>query len=160
MKAVDKMLTVDLYDYGNRRNFGNSYIKANTMINNMYQIKTTITFTNTIETIINDGKKELDKVNEKIHPEKPDPDPDPDPDPYPGPDPDPPSDDKFLFPVKIQNGINFWAPPYVPNSTQDQMEYGYDRGTHIHIGYDIGGGGVNHNIYGIRSGKVIRVGND
>src|SRR5699024_9495946 len=159
MKAVDKMLTVDLYDYGNRRNFGNSFIKANTMINNMYQIKPTINFTKALEKIINDGKKELDKVIDSIVPEKPDRDPDPDPDPDPHPDPDPPSDDKFIVPVKMQHGIDFWAPPYVPEATQHAMEYGDDIGTHIHIGYDIGGGGVNHNIHAIPSGKVPPVGN-
>src|SRR5699024_97539 len=65
------------------------------------------------------------------------------------------------FPVDYnQDGVNFWHPPYESGSVQEQMEYGYDRGTHIHIGYDIGGGGHNHTIYAGRSAEVTHVAED
>src|SRR5699024_4338948 len=46
-------------------------------------------------------------------------------------------------------------------SVQEQMEFGYDRGTHVHAGYDIGGGGITgHKVYAIRSGEVTFVGSE
>lgn len=156
VKGIENMLTINLYDYGKSKTFGNSFLKVDKTFDNMYKIKPTLNFDKVITDTVNDAKSKLDDILSNLIPS---PDPDPEPDPDPDPDPDPPTDNEMFFPVKIQGGINFWTRPYADNSIQHGMDFGGPRsGGRIHAGYDIGGGGVNHNIYAIRSGEVIFAG--
>src|SRR5699024_7250492 len=144
------MLNVNLYDYGQSFTSGNKFLRVDRTFKNIRKIKPSLNFKKIIDDMVELGKKEMNKLLSNIAKDiegkigniidgifddfentlpKPNPDPDPDPDP----------DNKFYFPVDYSiNGINFWSPPYQSGTAQEQMEYGYDRGTHIHIGYDIG----------------------
>ena len=97
---------------------------------------------------------QLIKIEEDIP--EPEPEPDPEPDPEPEPDPDPTPLTK-VFPVKIQNGINFWKRSnWGIGTLQRNMTYGIRSSGSMHFGYDIGGGGVNHTIYSVTKGEVIK----
>jgi len=63
------------------------------------------------------------------------------------------SDEKY-FPVDVNaSGVNFWAPPHATN-LQHNMDFGTRTDGDFHAGFDVGGGGVNHNIYATTSGTV------
>lgn len=81
--------------------------------------------------------------------------------PDPGDGGDDPSTNVKKFPVKIQNGINFWKRDnWAVGTLQRNMTYGMRSTGQFHFGYDIGAGGVNHPIYSMTSGVVERVGTD
>src|SRR5699024_10128295 len=137
-KYIIELLNKSLFDYGTSQFFGNAYLRVNENLPKSYQITVSKKFKNDFNNLFKKGKDELEKIIGNIEIPVPDPEPDPDPD----PDPDP-NDKEMYFPVDYtKSGINFWSPPYSAGSVQEQMEFGYDRGTHIHAGYDIGGGGV------------------
>ena len=154
-KEIIKMLNKNLFDYGGSQYFGNHYVRVNENLPKTYQINVSKKFKDEFNNLFKKAKKELEKILGDIN--IPDPSPDPDPDPEPDPD-----DKEMYFPVDYtKSGINFWSPPYSAGSVQEQMEFGYDRGTHVHAGYDIGGGGVTgHKVYAIRSGEVTFVGSE
>src|SRR5699024_10779109 len=143
-----------LYDYGGSQFFGNNYLRVNENLPKTYQITVSKKFKNNFNDLFEKGKSELEKIIGNIEILVPDPNQDPDQDP--GPDPEP-SSDKY-FPVdKNGNGINFWFPPH-DSDLKKNMDWGYRTSGVWHAGYDIGGGdGGNHNIYSVRSGKVIDV---
>src|SRR5690625_4483802 len=161
-EEIEKMLIVNLFDYGKSRTFGNNFLKVDKTYSNTYKIKPTLNFDKTVNDILDEAKNKLGDLIESINPDR---DPDPEeniPDPDPDPDP-PPSDNDMYFPVDYTaRGINFWYPPYTPGSEQEAMDFGGPRrGGRIHAGYDIGAGGVRGNkVYSIRSGKVTFVGNE
>ena len=63
------------------------------------------------------------------------------------------SNEKY-FPVDVNaSGVNFWAPPHATN-LQHNMDFGTRTSGDFHAGFDVGGGGVNHNIYATTSGTV------
>lgn len=114
-------------------------------------VNTMVGIRNGINSRNNNILNKIDKnPNDYVDGEAPDPDPDPDPEPEP--------DGEMFFPVKITGGINFWTQPYANGSIQHGMDFGGPRSGRKHAGYDIGGGGVNHNIYAIRSGTVTFAG--
>ena len=157
-KEIEKMLTVNLYDYGQSHTQGNKFVKVDKTFKNIHKIKPTLNFKKVVNDLINSGLDGLDDVIGDIlpPPKDPDPKPDPDPDPDPKPDPDPPSDNKMYFPInpKVQ-GVNFWVPPNYPN-----MDYGGYRSGRRHWAYDIGTlGNPNVKCYAVRSGKVLEVSN-
>src|SRR5690625_738817 len=162
IKEIEKMLIVNLYDYGKSKTFGNNFLKVDKTYSNTYKIKPTLNFDKTVNDILDEAKNKLGDLIESINPDR---DPDPEeniPDPDPDPDP-PPSDNDMYFPVDYTaRGINFWYPPYTPGSEQEAMDFGGPRrGGRIHAGYDIGAGGVRGlKVYAIRSGKVTFVGNE
>lgn len=147
-KELKKILTIDMYNYGNNNNFGNNYIKVIKQLDNMYKIKPTINFSNLINEIFKSGKKTLNDILSGYVPF-------PDPEEPPPPKPDP--DFKKYFPVNYnESGVNFWYPPY-DSSLKKNMDYGVRTNGKFHSGYDIGGGGKEHKIYSVAEGKVVRV---
>ena len=162
--SIEKMLVVNLFDYGKSKTFGNSFIKVDKTFSNTYKIKPTLNFGQAIDDIINEGKDKITNIIGSINPDRP-PDPEedvPEPEPDP-PDPEPPTDNNMFFPVDYTaSGINFWFPPYTKGSVQEGMDFGGPRSSgRIHAGYDIGAGGVRgHKVYAIRSGTVTFVGNE
>src|SRR5690606_9198180 len=70
---------------------------------------------------------------------------------------DPPPTAEKLFPVKIQNGINFFKRSNWGTGTlQRNMTYGVRSTGANHFGYDIGGGGFSHTIYSVTAGTVVK----
>lgn len=154
VKEVEKMLIVNLFDYGQSHTQGNKFIKVDKTFKNIHKIKPTINFKQILDDMIKAGISGLDDVIGGILPPPKDPPTNPDPDP--DPDPDPPTDKKMFFPVNPKaRGINFWTPPDQPN-----MDYGGTRTGRRHWAYDIGAGG-NPNIkcYAVRAGEVLEVSN-
>ena len=131
--------------------FGNRFFNVEKMYGNMYKLKPTKLF---YDTVIIEGIEDYPYDDEPVIPDIPYPvDPDPE-------DPTPSGD--FYFPVRIQGGINFWSPPYSEPSKalKEDMDYGGGRaGGRVHAGYDIGGGGTTHPIYAVRDGVVTHVEN-
>lgn len=84
------------------------------------------------------------------------PDPSPDPDPEPEPEPDPTLNK--VFPVRIQNGINFWKRSnWGVGTLQRNMTYGQRSNGVWHYGYDIGGGNNDpKTIYSVTAGEVVK----
>lgn len=161
IKQIESMMNINLYDYGESRTFGNSFIKVDEIFSNMYKLKPTLNFGKTVDDLIDKANGELKDIIGNLTPSPPDPEPEPEPDPEPTPDPDP--DEEMFFPVDYTGtGINFWYPPYTKGSVQESMDFGGPRsGGRIHAGYDIGAGGIKGNkVYSIRTGKVTFVGND
>lgn len=148
---INKMLTVDLYKAGSSDYYKNSFIHLTKQMDNMYKVKPNVQFFEAIAKAFND-------FNEEYIPE-PEPDPEPDPDDPPvDPDPEPEPDpvDK-LFPVRIENGINFFKRSnWGVGTLQRNMTYGVRSTGANHFGYDIGGGGYPHVIYSVTSGTVVR----
>src|SRR5699024_2797207 len=44
IKQIEKMLIVNLFDYGKSKTFGNSFLKVSKTFNNTYKIKPTLNF--------------------------------------------------------------------------------------------------------------------
>ena len=135
-ESIEKMLIVNLYDYGKSKTFGNSFLKVDRTFSNTYKIKPTLNFNKIVDDTIKKAKSELDDLLKNI---VPDPKPDPEPDPDPKPDPDPPKKD-FIFPLHK---------PY--RITQEF------KGT-AHFGVDFAGKnpGDNVPIYAVADGIVTR----
>lgn len=147
-KILKEMLTVRLFNYGNNKSFGNSFLKIDSELENMYRIKPTINFSNVVKKLFDESFDSLDDVIENIKPIIPPPDPDPEP-------PVEPSG-KRVFPVDFNaSGINFWAPPYATN-LEKNMDWGRRTNGVWHAGYDIGGGGRTHKIYAVEDGEVVQ----
>ena len=162
IEKIEKMLIVNLYDYGKSQTFGNSFVKVDKTFSNTYKIKPTLNFNKIIDELIDSAKDNILGIIGSINPDvKPDPEPDVDENPNPDPDPEP--DGEKYFPVDYsKGGINFWHPPYTKGSVQEGMDFGGPRSSGVlHAGYDIGAGGVRGNkVYSIKSGKVTFVGNE
>lgn len=145
-----KMLTVDLYKAGNSDFYQNAFLSLQQQLDNTYKIKPNAKLFKAIATKF--GEFNDSYIPEPEEPEEPvDPDPtDPDPD----PEPEPPVK---VFPVKIQNGINFFKRAnWGVGTLQRNMTYGLRSNGDNHFGYDIGGGGVRHTIYSVTAGEVVR----
>lgn len=149
---IEKMLTADVYKAGGSDYYKNNFLILTKQMDNMYKVKPNLNFFEEIT-------KQFDDFNDEYKPEPvPDPDPDPDPtDPPVDPEPEPPTSNEKLFPVKIQNGINFFKRSnWGVGTLQRNMTYGVRSTGANHFGYDIGGGGVNHTIYSVTAGKIVR----
>lgn len=144
IKEIEKMLIVNLFDYGKSNTFANSFLKVDKTYANMYKIKPTLNFNNIINDLLKAGMDGLDNVlGDIIKPNEPDPAPDPDPDP----------DSEMYFPVKKdQTGINFWKRSnWGVGTLQRNMTYGNRNTGRFHAGYDIGSGGnAGYKVYAIR----------
>lgn len=144
IKEIEKMLIVNLFDYGKSKTFGNSFLKVDETYSNMYKIKPTLNFNKIIDDLLKAGMDGLDNVlGDIIKPNEPDPAPDPDPDP----------DSEMYFPVKKdQAGINFWKRSnWATGTLQKNMTYGNRSTGRFHAGYDIGSGGnAGIKVYAIR----------
>ena len=144
-KVIHDMLTHDLYHMGSSDYYKNNYLRLMEQMGNTFKIKPNKNFFDVIQ-------KTFEDFNFGYVPE---PDPNPDPDPNPNPDPNPPVTMTKRFPVRIQNGINFWKrSKWGVGTLQRNMGYGVRSNGANHFGYDIGGGGVKHNIYSITDGVV------
>lgn len=137
-ELIKKMLTADIYQAGNGQQYKNHYLNLLKQLDNMYKIKPNVHFFNAIDT----------KYQEYNGSYTPDPDPDPDPDPNPI---------TKMFPVRIENGINFYKrSSWAVGTLQRNMTYGVRSNGDNHFGYDIGGGGINHIIYSITNGTILQ----
>ena len=146
LTLIDSMLTSDLYAMGKSKFYKNSFLTLTKQLETTYKIKASQAFYTALK----------DKFTTFNASYIPDPEPAPDPDPDPEPDPDPTPLTK-VFPVKIQNGINFWKRSnWGIGTLQRNMTYGIRSSGSMHFGYDIGGGGVNHTIYSVTKGEVIK----
>ena len=152
-EEIEKMLIVNLYDYGTSKTFGNSFLKVDKTYNNIYKIKPTLNFGKVIDNIIKNGLDNLDDILGGII--KPtDPDPEKDPEPIP--------DGEMFFPVDYElDGINFWKRANWETGTlQKNMTYGPRSNGRFHAGYDIGSGGnTGYAVYAVRDGTVTHVEN-
>lgn len=139
---IEEMLTIDLYKYGNNKILANKYLKLVKQLEHMYKVRPTINLLGAINELGEKGLKNLNDTLDKIKPK-------PEPDPGEGN-----KGDKF-FPVDYNaTGINFWFPPYDSNLTKN-MDFGTRSNGDFHAGYDIGGGGINHNVYAVTGGTVL-----
>lgn len=143
-EEIEKMLIVNLFDYGKSRTFGNNFLKVDKTYSNTYKIKPTINFEKIINDTIKNGIEGLENIlGDLIKPTPPDPDPDPNP---------VPNSDMF-FPVDYDlEGINFWKRSNWETGTlQKNMTYGNRSSGKFHAGYDIGSGGnAGYEVYAIR----------
>lgn len=150
---VKKMLIVNLYDYGNSKTFGNKFLKVDETYKNIYKIKPTINFDDTITKIINNGISGIEDIIGGIV--KPTPPKDPT-----EPDPEPDPNAKMYFPVNYNtSGINFWKRSNWGNGTlQKNMTYGNRSNGKFHAGYDIGSGGKRGiKVYAIRDCEITDI---
>lgn len=124
--------------------YSNTYIKA-TLIENLIKLTLTGKFDGTIDNIFDNLqididtliKSEFNKMKVSINELRSN-----------GGGSSPSGD--MYFPVKIEDGINFWYPPY-DNDLTKNMDYGLRTTGEFHSGYDIGGGGyTSHKVYAIR----------
>jgi len=157
IESLHTMLTVDLFMYGRSDTTGNKFITMKKQLKNMYKIKPTKDFDSIINDLTEEGSNTLNSVLDNIVPDVTYPDPEPEPE---EPSPEEPTEPlKKVFPVKIQNGINFWKTSnYGAGSIQHNMSFGTRSSGDFHAGYDIGGGGTTHTIYAITDGTVTNAG--
>lgn len=143
-KEIEKMLIVNLYDYGKSKTFGNNFLKVDKTYSNTYKIKPTINYEKIVNDIIKNGMNGLENIlGGLIKPTPPDPDPDPDPTP----------DSKMYFPVNYNlDGVNFWKRSnWATGTLQKNMTYGNRSNGKFHAGYDVGtGGNTGYKAYAIR----------
>lgn len=141
---IENMLTKDVHKSGNSEHYQNGFLTLLNQLSNSYKVKPNSHFFNEI-------KKKFEEFNSEYIPEPDDPDPD-DPDPEPEPEPN-----EKRFPVRIENGINFWKRSnWGVGTLQRNMTYGQRSTGQFHYGYDIGGGGRRHTIYSVTNGEVIQ----
>lgn len=147
-ESIGKMLVADLFNYGTKNTFGNSYLKVNKQLENMYKVKPTLNFNNKMDDIAEIMLDKLGGLLIPIIPEEPEEPTDPT---------DPEPNTKMFFPVDFTaQGINFWTPPDQPN-----MDYGGARTGRLHWAYDIGTlGNENVSCHAVRSGEVLSVNAD
>src|SRR5699024_3951994 len=62
IENIEKMLIVNLFDYGKSRTFGNSFLKVDKTFSNTYKIKPTLNFNNIIDDTVKDGTEEMEKI--------------------------------------------------------------------------------------------------
>lgn len=149
LKKVDEQLTKDIYYFGNDKTIGNANIKITKLMDNMYQVKLTDVIKDVFKNIVEKGIGDLDDIINNPTPAPPVIPIEPHEEPLP--------DEKY-FPVDYtRQGVNFWNPPY-NDTLKKNMDYGQRTSGIFHNGYDIGGGGINHKIYAVRSGTVTMVG--
>lgn len=154
VNKIEKMLIVNLFDYGKSRTFGNCFLRVDKTFANTYKIKPTLNFDKAVDDIIKKGKQELEKIIEDLKPK--------DPDPGDGGGDDggsEPSGDMY-FPVNInQPGVNFWVKENHPvGSIQNDMGYGKRASGEFHSGYDIGtGGNAGYKAYAIRDCTITDI---
>jgi len=158
IESLHSMLIVDLFMYGKSDTIGNTFITIKKQLENTYKMQPTKDFDSMINDLTEEASNTLDNVLDNIVPEVSYPEPEPEPDPEPNPEPDPEPNTK-VFPVKIQNGINFWKTSnYEAGSAQYDMSFGTRASGDFHAGYDVGGGGTTHTIYAIADGTVTNAG--
>lgn len=155
VKETTRMLQSDLFNYGTKKEFGNSYLKAQTQLNNMYKLQKTSTFDKNLDDVV---ELNLDDLVGLLKPEIVVPPTNPLP-PDPEPEPDPTPVEKIFFPVDTsKTGVNFWFPPH-DISIKENMDYGVRTSGKFHAGYDIGAGGNRQlKVYATTTGKVTLVG--
>lgn len=136
---IRSMLSKNVYRAGESQFYQNQFIQLRKQLDTVYKVKGTDPF---YQAIVN----KLQGFNDDYLP------PDPDPEPV-----DPTPEETKVFPVKIQNGINFWKrSKWGVGTLQRNMTYGVRSTGANHYGYDIGGGGVKHTIYSVTNGVVTR----
>lgn len=144
IERIEKMLNVNLFDYGKSKNFGNEFLKVEKTFSNIYKMKPTLQFEDIINELMKEGNDLLnDILGGIIKPNPPDPDPDPNPVP----------DSEMYFPVNIKKqGVNFWKRSnWGVGTLQKNMTYGNRSSGEFHSGYDIGSGGNSgYKVYAIR----------
>src|SRR5699024_1510629 len=101
IEEIEKMLIVQLFDYGKSSVFGNSFLKVDKTFSNTYKIKPTLNFKKIIDDLVKSGNSEMAKllsdtvddisdliggIIDDIWSSNPDSDPDPDPDLVPDPE--------------------------------------------------------------------------
>ena len=136
---IQKMLTADIYQSGSSEFWQNSYLTLLQQMGNTFKIKASQNFYQVISDKFNDfNSGYIPEPEEPVDPVEP----------------IEPTDEK-VFPVRIQNGVNFWKRSnWGVGTLQRNMTYGErSTGAH-HYGYDIGGGGVRHTIYSMTGGTV------
>ncbi len=139
---VNNMLTADIYKVGSSDYYKNEYLKLTQQLTNMYKIKANTNFFQVIS-------QHFGNFNESYIPA-----PDPNAPPPPVPEPAP---DVKMFPLRIENGVNFFVrDDWGVGTLQRNMTYGVRSTGADHFGYDIGGGGVKHTVYSVTSGTVVR----
>lgn len=153
---INDALSKDLFQSGHSQIWYNDFLRIQKQLNNTYKVNVNIEFKQIIIDIMNDLLKALPTIDNlpkkeddgghfnDDETEKPD-------------DSDEPSSSR-VFPMKIQNGVNFFRAKQFPFGSL-QYEMGYvKRRNGNHYGYDIGGGGVRHPIYSVTDGEVVNVG--
>lgn len=147
-EKVTEMLSTNVFQSGTSEFYQNGYIQLMSQLENTYKVKATEQFYTVIDDL-------LGGINEELLPE-----PEPEPDPEPDPDPEPEPSTEWVFPVKIQNGINFFRrSKWGIGTLQRDMTYGVRANGGFHAGYDIGGGanGINHSVYALADSVVKEI---
>src|SRR5699024_12494715 len=62
IKQIEKMLIVNLFDYGKSKTFGNSFLKVSKTFNNTYKIKQTLNFNKIIDDLVKEGNSKMDNI--------------------------------------------------------------------------------------------------
>lgn len=144
-ELIDKMLTADVYQAGKSEYYQNTYLQMMKQMGNMYKIKPNAKFFNAVTSKFEEFNGEYVPEPTPVDPEDP---PPPEPEPIP---------ETRRFPVRIENGINFFKrSAWGVGTLQRNMTYGVRSTGANHFGYDIGGGGVKHTIYSVTNGTVVR----
>lgn len=137
-QLIEGMLTADIIKNGSSQYAQNGHLQLMTQLNNSYKLKPSAAFFNAIN----------QKFQEWNGGYVPPPD---------GTDPPPEPTATRMFPVRIQNGINFWKRSnWGVGTLQRNMTYGERSTGEQHYGYDIGGGGNSHTIYAVTAGEVVQ----
>src|SRR5699024_5373661 len=66
IKQIEKMLIIQLFDYGKSKTFGNSFLKVDKTFFNTYKIKPTLNFTKIIDDLVKSGNGEMAKILSNI----------------------------------------------------------------------------------------------
>src|SRR5699024_11724140 len=74
VEKIEKMLIINLYDYGKSKTFGNSFLKVDRTYSNTYKIKPTLNFKKITDDVLKEGLKQLGDIIGGLIP-SPDPDP-------------------------------------------------------------------------------------
>src|SRR5699024_7849048 len=62
IKQIEKMLIVNLFDYGKSKTFGNSFLKVSKTFNNTYKIKPTLNFNKIIDDLVKAGNSKMANI--------------------------------------------------------------------------------------------------
>src|SRR5699024_834615 len=62
IKQIEKMLIVNLFDYGKSKTFGNSFLKVSKTFNNTYKIKPTLNFEKIIDDLVKAGNSKMANI--------------------------------------------------------------------------------------------------
>lgn len=143
-KYIQESLNADVVKTGEF--YQNNHIRLIKQYDNTFKVQMNTPFKNAFQSIFN-------RFMDSYIPDKLEPTPEPD------PEPDPPSVEMF-FPVRNQNGVNFWKRAnWGVGTLQRNMTYGARSNGGWHYGYDIGGGNNSPKpIYSVKSGTVKKAG--